>query len=94
MKDSICLNYMIGLLGRHCNLDDYFIFPVYFLCLCLPCRFEKGITALPLLDAEKAPPAHIDPRAYIPPPLCRKAMGWNPEWMKPSSGWGFPSYGW
>ena len=55
-------------------------------------RFEKGIDSMPLQYTANAPPAHVDPRVYIPPPLARKALGWSPEWMKPCSGWGMPAY--
>ena len=57
-----------------------------------PSRFEKGIKAMPLQSTASAPPARLDPRVYIPPPLCKKAAGWNPEWAKPCSGWGLPAY--
>ena len=43
-----------------------------------PSRFEKGIKAMPLQSTASAPPARLDPRVYIPPPLCKKAAGWNP----------------
>ncbi|GAX72909.1 hypothetical protein CEUSTIGMA_g364.t1 [Chlamydomonas eustigma] len=56
-------------------------------------RFEKGIEALPLQAAITAPPAHVEPSVYIPSPLNKKALGWNPEWSKPWSGWGLPPYG-
>ncbi|GAX72907.1 hypothetical protein CEUSTIGMA_g362.t1 [Chlamydomonas eustigma] len=55
-------------------------------------RFEKGIESMPLQYAASAPPARVDPRVYIPPPLNKKALGWHPEWTKPCSGWGFPPY--
>ena len=45
---------------------------------------------MPLELAMAAPPAQVDPRVYIQPPLNRKSVGWNPEWTKPWSGWGLP----
>jgi len=55
-------------------------------------RFEKGIKALPLEYASTMPPARVNPRAYIPPPLFQRAVGWHPEWGKVWSGWGTPAY--
>eukprot|EP00955_Chlamydomonas_euryale_P090175 364517-Chlamydomonas_euryale.AAC.1 len=53
-------------------------------------RYEKGVEAMPLHIASTAPPATVDPRAYIPYPLNREAFGWHPEWAKVWTGWNLP----
>ena len=47
---------------------------------------------LPLQAALHAPRAAVDPAAYVPPPLRRRAVGWEPEWGKVWSWYGIGRY--
>lgn len=39
---------------------------------------QRATEQLPLKLAHDAPPAHVDPEVYIPPPLVPGSLGWSP----------------
>ncbi|KAJ9506276.1 hypothetical protein QJQ45_014057, partial [Haematococcus lacustris] len=54
-------------------------------------RFQRATQHVPLRLAQQAPPARVDPQAYIPAPLQPHSLGWTPDWCKPWQGWNLPT---
>lgn len=48
---------------------------------------------LPAQGILNAPPARVEDRLYVPPPMRHRAVGWSPEWGKAWYGYGVPRYG-
>jgi hypothetical protein len=54
-------------------------------------RFKRAMRHVPLRLAQDAPPATVDPKSYIPPPMAQHSVGWTPDWCKPWQGWDLPT---
>lgn len=59
----------------------------------LTLRYDAVVAHLPAVGILQAPPARVEDRLYVPPPMRHHAVGWVPEWGKAWYGYGAPRYG-
>ncbi|KAL4421157.1 hypothetical protein ABPG77_000792 [Micractinium sp. CCAP 211/92] len=59
----------------------------------LALRYDAVVAHLPAVGILRAPPARVEDRLYVPPPMRHRAVGWTPEWGKAWYGYGAPRYG-
>ncbi|KAL4451743.1 hypothetical protein ABPG75_007405 [Micractinium tetrahymenae] len=58
----------------------------------LTLRYDAVVSHLPAVGILRAPPARVEDRLYVPPPMRHRAVGWTPEWGKAWYGYGAPRY--